>query len=43
MQKIRESDAKLTMLAAGDHNRLLGDLLAAERGRTPATPKPAAS
>ena len=42
MQKIRESDAKLTMLAAGARNQLLGDLLAAERGRPAAAPKPAA-
>ena len=41
-QKLLESNAKLTLLAAGPRNRVLADLLAAETGRgaPPATSTP---
>jgi len=37
-QKLLESNAKLTLLAAGPRNRVLADLLAADRGAPPEAP-----
>ena len=33
-KKLLDSNARLTLLAAGPHNRVLADIMAAERGRT---------